>query len=312
MNDDVDDGSFERPLTDERAKGANDESEPGAGKEFATVLTSSGRAIAASCWCPAFFLIHMQSATASAEEDRVPIGHVGGPPLYGKMMAAIRSGHSFGNGIRMLKLPLIFTEPELYAGAIAQFYHLSSALEAALRRHNADPMVSRVMSLGLNVTPGYEADLQELYGKEEWTAKAESAKTKATSSYVKVLEESSPVELVAAAFILYGALVVGGGKMTQQKVRKVFPSCSHALFDVAPDMTQARASFKACFTSIGKDFPQHFEQLERDSARFMSMNNQVVISIRCVGRRVAVGGALLVGVASLAIGMAIGGRRVTR
>jgi hypothetical protein len=39
VNDDVDDGSFERPLTDERAKGANDESEPGAGKEFAHLET---------------------------------------------------------------------------------------------------------------------------------------------------------------------------------------------------------------------------------------------------------------------------------
>ena len=237
----------------------------------------------------------------------MPVGHVGGPPLYGRMMAAIRSGHSFGNAVRMLKLPLIFTEVELYAGAIAQFYHLSAALEAALHRYDEDPMVSKVRSLGLLVTPGYEADLKELYG-QEWRSKAEKAKTGATARYVKDLEGASPVELCAAAFILYGALVVGGGKMTQQKVRKVFPSCEHALFDVATDMTQARANFKAAFTALGKDFPQHFAQLERDSARFMALNNQVVLSIRCVGSRVAVG-ALLVGAVSLAVGVAISGRR---
>lgn len=245
----------------------------------------------------------------SESEERVPIGHVGGPPLYGRMMAAIRTGHSFGNTVRMLKLPLIFTEAELYAGAIAQFYHLSAALEAALRRHEADPMVARVRSLGLNVTPGYEADLKELYG-HEWSSKAEKAKTPATARYVKDLEQASPVELCAAAFILYGALVVGGGKLTQQKVRRVFPACEHALFDVAPDMAQARASFKAAFTALGKDFPQHFAQLEQDSARFMALNNTVVLSIRCVGRRVAVG-ALLVGAAGLAVGLAITGRRLS-
>ena len=32
------------------------------------------------------------------------------PPLYGRMMRAIRTGHSIGNTIRILKLPLVFKE----------------------------------------------------------------------------------------------------------------------------------------------------------------------------------------------------------
>lgn len=242
---------------------------------------------------------------ATQQED-VPVGHVGGKPLYGAMMKSIHRSHSIGNTIRMFKLPLIFTEPELYAGAITQFYLLTSTLEELLATHADHPMVARVRGLGLSVTAGYASDLKELYG-EDWQTRVAKAETAATAAYIAVLKESSPVELVAAAFILYGALVVGGGKMTQQKVRKVFPDCTHALFDVAPDMKVARADFKATFTALGKDFPEHFEALERDSARFMSMNNQVVLSIRCVGRRVAMG-ALLVGVTSLAIGMAIRGR----
>ena len=70
--------------------------------------------------------------THSAAED-VPIGHIGGPPLYGRMMRAISSGHTFGNRVRMLKLPLIFAEERLYAGAITQFFWLS---EARVRRSN--------------------------------------------------------------------------------------------------------------------------------------------------------------------------------
>merc|ERR1719453_399637 len=87
--------------------------------------------------------------------------------------------------------------------------------------------------------------------------------------------------------------------MTQAKVRKVFPSCTHALFDVAPDMKTARAQFKATFTQIGKDFPGECETLEREAARFMALNNSVVLSIRCLGRR-AGAVALGLGVVGLA------------
>ena len=71
----------------------------------------------------------------SDEQEAVPAGHRGGPPLYGRMIKSISSGHDRASRMRMLKLPLIFTEAKLYAGAIAQFYWLSAALEAQLRRH---------------------------------------------------------------------------------------------------------------------------------------------------------------------------------
>ena len=167
------------------------------------------------------------------------MGHRDGPPLYGRMMKSISSGHDRANRMRMLKLPLIFTEQKLYAGAIAQFYWLSDALEAQLRRHADHPMVAKVAELGLCVTPGYASDLKELYG-EGWREVALAARTPATASYVAVLEAADPVSLVAAAFILYGALVVGGGKATQAKVRRVLPGCEHRLFDVAEDMAAAR------------------------------------------------------------------------
>ena len=47
----------------------------------------------------------MSSAAArTADEDEVtPVGHIGGPPLYGRMMKAIRRGHTWGNNVRMIK-----------------------------------------------------------------------------------------------------------------------------------------------------------------------------------------------------------------
>lgn len=136
----------------------------------------------------------------------------------------------------MLKLPLIFLQEDLYAGAITQFYWLSVVLETRLEKHKEHPMVASVRSLGLCVSPGYEADLAQLFG-DNWRKAAVATRTPATDKYVEILEAADPISLVAAAFILYGALVVGGGKLTQAKVRKVIPRCNHLLFDVADDMS---------------------------------------------------------------------------
>lgn len=51
----------------------------------------------------------------ATETESVPVGHVGGPPLYGRMMSSISSGHDWANRIRMVKLPLIFTDQMLCA-----------------------------------------------------------------------------------------------------------------------------------------------------------------------------------------------------
>lgn len=246
------------------------------------------------------------------DEDTAPVGHRCGPPLYGRMMRAISRGHTFGNRVRMLKLPLIFAEDGLYAGAITQFFWLSETLEARLEAHKEHPMICKVRDLGLHVTPGYAADLKQLYGESEWRARAEAARTTATAAYCRDLEVASPVSLTAAAFILYGALVVGGGKLTQAKVRKVLPSCDHVLFDVAEDMKAARALFKATFTAIGKEWPEHFDTLEAEAARYMDLNNTVVLSVRCwgaVATRWALGAALAAGALALGVRWAASTRR---
>jgi heme oxygenase len=197
------------------------------------------------------------------------------------MMRAIHSDHEWGNKVRMLKLPLILTDDQLYARAIAQFYRLTKSLEDSLQHHKVDPLVSRVLSLGYDVTPGYEADLKQLLGTE-WKRVAEEACTSATIEYCSVLESASPEELVAASFILYGALVIGGGKNTQKKVKKVFPRCEHQLFDVADDIIKARGEFKKFFNTLGTEMPEHADSLVQQAARFMSLNNTVVLSVRCL------------------------------
>eukprot|EP00746_Dinoflagellata_sp_MGD_P024291 gnl/MRDRNA2_/MRDRNA2_157009_c0_seq1.p1 gnl/MRDRNA2_/MRDRNA2_157009_c0~~gnl/MRDRNA2_/MRDRNA2_157009_c0_seq1.p1 ORF type:complete len:249 (+),score=47.32 gnl/MRDRNA2_/MRDRNA2_157009_c0_seq1:92-838(+) len=217
--------------------------------------------------------------SVAQEIQNYPDGQRGA--LYPKMMKAIHTSHEWANKIRMLKLPLILTDTRLYAGAIAQFYQLTKTLEQRLACFESDPLVSQLKSLNRDVTPGYEADLQELFGSN-WREAVSGVTTPATEAYMKTLNAAEPVELVAAAFILYGALVIGGGKQTQKKVKKVFPSCDHVLFDVAEDMPKARKTFRDTFDNIGKEFPEHFDRLVLEAERFMKLNNTVVLSTRCL------------------------------
>ena len=105
------------------------------------------------------------TADGATTSDGFPVQHNGA--LFGKMMLAIRGSHSLGNRVRMLKLPLILTDSQLYAGAIANFYFLTRALELAMDQPQAKghPVLSPVRALGLKLTEGYEKDLQQLYGE---------------------------------------------------------------------------------------------------------------------------------------------------
>ena len=153
------------------------------------------------------------------------------------------------------------------------------------------------------------ADLKQLYGVVGWRQAAEAARTRETAAYMADLQAAEPVSLVAAAFILYGALVVGGGKMTQAKVKKIFPRCDHKLFDVSDDMKAARQAFKNCFTALGKEHPEHFDTLVSEAARYMHLNNTVVLSVRCCGRKAA---CVAAGVAAALVGVAVAMRWARR
>jgi len=199
---------------------------------------------------------------------------------------------------------LIFTEESLYADAIAQFFFLTEELEKALARHQDDPMVQRVTSLGLSCASGYASDLEELNGPK-WREKASLSRTSATAAYCKIIAEADAVETVGAAFILYGALVVGGGKSTQAKVKKIFPNCNHSLYDVGEDMKELRKKYMRTFTDIGKEWPGDVsDKLEAQAERFMALNNTVVLSIRCWGQKAtlaALGAASVVAAVCVAV-----------
>lgn len=206
-------------------------------------------------------------------------------PLSKRMMKAIHSSHEWGNKVRMLKLPLILTDTKLYAGAIANFYHLTKTLEQRLveEQFKDNDMIQSILALDLHDTASrYECDLKQLYGSDDWKEATDAVKTSATEKYCEIINKATAVQLVSAAFILYGALVIGGGKSTQRKVRKVFPSCDHVLFDVSTNMARIRREFRACFNGLGEKYPELQDEFVAEAKKFMDLNNTVVLSIRCL------------------------------
>lgn len=202
-------------------------------------------------------------------------------PLYGRLMAAIRTRHGIGNTIRFFKLPLILLDVDLYGSAIAQFWWLTRTLEARLDARQDDPLIARAVgAVGVGpLAPAYARDLAEIFGPG---FERGVVLTRATRRYAAALERADAPSLVAALFILYGALVVGGGKSTQAKVRAVFPRCGHALYDVADDMRDARRVFKRAFTDLGVDDPAAADAVVFHARRWMARNNEVVLSCRVV------------------------------
>lgn len=205
--------------------------------------------------------------------------------LYQSMMKAIGSKHSRSDAVSFFKLPMIFSDSRLYGGAIGQFYLITSELESMIEKKIGDGSeILKDLKENLQLkplSPGYESDLIQLFGSN-WKNAVERAKTSPTEEYLVKLKKATEVELCSAAFILYGALVIGGGRTTQRRVKKVLRNCDHILFDVSDNMLRARKRFKDTFRLIGERYPQHFDEFVANAGKFMSRNNRVVLSIRCL------------------------------
>lgn len=137
-----------------------------------------------------------------------------------------------------------------------------------------------------------------LFG-EDWVACVDKTKSSVTENYVKQIKDATDVEICSIAFILYGALVVGGGKSTQRKAKKVIKNCDHALFDISDNMTQARKDFKETYRLLGERYSTSFDEYVMYAQKYMGKNNEVVLSIRCLptwwSSAIGIIGSVLVG-----------------
>jgi len=194
------------------------------------------------------------------------------------MMKNIHSRHERGNSVGFLKLPLIFTDPKLWAGAIGQFYVLTKTLED-IEGGEMLQFVRRSLS-HKPLAQGYASDLQQLLGTGWESEVMATMQTDATREYVEKMKRADDCSLCSAVFILYGALMIGGGKATQRKVKKIpaLRHCDHVLFDVE---MSAKARFRSTFDALAEKWPGEIDKLAQEARNWMDMNNKVVISVKC-------------------------------
>ena len=82
-------------------------------------------------------------------------------------------------------------------------------------------MAKVVQKLGYSFKIGYERDLYALLGSD-WKGKIENWTTEPAKRYIQRLESASKLEKGAAAFILHGPLIIGGGAAIKPQVERAF------------------------------------------------------------------------------------------
>ena len=216
-------------------------------------------------------------SSSEAQQQREPrhtehVRDMGAPGgLFRCCMDEIQVQHTLGQRLRSIVLAAgLMTDALCYAELLAQFYVATAALEDAMDRlmlrHSKDEnddnddgarLVRAVHALGYRLKPLYEADLVHLFGIPANDATVLAACVhKITSvpaaAYAARLHDANARELVAAAFILLGPLVIGGGAALKPRVCKAFGEGATHVFSpvVGIGRAQRRDEFIKCYDEL--------------------------------------------------------------
>mmetsp|Transcript_21532 Transcript_21532/g.46787 ORF Transcript_21532/g.46787 Transcript_21532/m.46787 type:complete len:311 (-) Transcript_21532:54-986(-) len=175
-------------------------------------------------------------STAKVRDQGRPHG------LFRGCMDQIRTSHTIGQSLRSAALAAgLLTDAKCYAELLGQFYMVTAALESRMEEllHNSgssdcnldsQALVAKVKSLGYSFKVDYERDLHSLLGPK-WNSTIQSWTTEPAKRYIRRLESATHVECAAAAFILHGPLVIGGGAMLKPRVEKAFGEDATHVFE---------------------------------------------------------------------------------
>lgn len=202
-------------------------------------------------------------------------------------MQAIRSAHVESNRVRMVLTVIgLFTDKIIYTEVMTIFYTLTKELESKLeeKKKDDDAICRTILTLGYNFTPGYEKDLTFLYGSSDWKEQAKDifAKSPAAVSYLRWIQRAkSSAQLAGAAFVLWGALVIGGGAVARPRVAAAFgEEATHVFRDVTgPGREQRKRDFVEAWDALAVKDSQHFIETVQASQQCMQANNDVLGSV---------------------------------
>ena len=226
--------------------------------------------------------------------------------LFRSCMDTIRTSHKIGQTLRTAALTAgLLTDANCYAELLGQFYVVTSALEQRMQElmlspkdeKNSSPtrrnklLVAKVKTLGYSFAHAYARDLHALLGSN-WLDIIHSWTSEPASRYIQRLRYATDAECVAAAFILYGPLVIGGGAMLKPRVERAFGSDATNVYTDVTDSarggrSQRRREFIDFYDTLLDDHTDGdsrddatFATIVQASGEFMELNNQMMVAVK--------------------------------
>merc|ERR1712032_13725 len=187
-----------------------------------------------------------------------------------------------GQALRMgLVATGLLSDVNCYTEALIQFYVCTKALDERLNRCKLDIVVKVRDSLHKYAfVAGYEADLQQLLGEECWEAEVRARTNPAASKYCNYLRECDDLELVAAVYVLYGALVIGGGAAMEPRVKKRFGAAKLFESVIGPGRAERKGEFIALYDELLQaEDNERREKIVLATTQFMERNNALMLGM---------------------------------
>lgn len=206
--------------------------------------------------------------------------------LFQACMKSIRGAHVTSNRLRAgLVLAGLFTDKSIYREVLSMFYVVTKELEEKLDTLKvSDEICQKIASLDYNFSKGYEKDMAVLYG-DDWETIIEDLiqKNKVARYYREMVRNmDSGTQLAGAAFVLWGALIIGGGAVAMPRVKNL---CGKDAINVFKDVTgpgreERRNNFVALWDSLASPGSSEFEEIITFSQECMRCNNNIFTSLQ--------------------------------
>ena len=179
----------------------------------------------------------------------------------------------------------MFSDKNVYREVVSLFYVVTKELEHKLTDLRDDEIVKKLKTLNYAFTPGYEKDMLTLYSSD-WEAKIQELvdENSVVAEYIaKVRSIKTGQEVAGALFVLWGALVIGGGAIASRRVLKLCgPEATHVFADVTgPGRAERREKFIQVWDSLSSDDDEpSFQAICTSCQECMAMNNRILASVK--------------------------------
>lgn len=222
--------------------------------------------------------------------------------LFRSCMDKIKHSHGVGQTLRTAKLAAgLLSDKNCYAELLVQFYVVTKAMEKRMdamllqskesgdtHEHNYNLLRKVKNDLGYAFCHGYERDLEYLLGQSDWEKTVETWTTQPAMKYMERMMNANEDELVAAAFILWGPLVIGGGAALKPRVTRAFGvGATHVFEDVVgPRRAERRHQFIQVYDTLldseeeVNKKKETFNSIVQCSGEFMDLNNEMMMAVR--------------------------------